>query len=152
VTLLVQLRLEDIGPLPQVNDLSAMLDTVGGACVRLSDIALSLVGRGSPVSLPAGHVLERASVMLLEPIQVLENVAWRCCSILKRFPDGSGRARSAMSVVVVRGHRCLIERAAYVPSADLPPIYTYATGRARACVRDDHATIPDTAIVTTRLP
>src|SRR5690606_33036997 len=143
---------ENIGTLAKVDDLATVLHTVSGACVRLSDIALSLVGRGSPVSLPAGHVLERTSVTLLEPIQVLENVTRHVRSVLERFPDGSERASSALSVVVVRGHRCLLERAAYVPSAELPPIYTSATGRARACTRDSTKAIPGTVATTTLLP
>src|SRR5690606_3955822 len=95
--------------LAKVDDLSAMLQAVGGACVRLSDAPLSVVVGSGPVSLPASHFLERASVPLLEPIQVLENVPRRVRSVLQRFPDGSELASSALNIVAVTcGHRCLL--------------------------------------------
>src|SRR5690606_8079725 len=153
VAFLVQLRLKELDTLTQVDDLATMLDTVSGTCMRLSDIALSLVGRGRPVTLPASPFLERASVPLLEPIQVLENVPRHIRSILERFPDGSELARGELGVVaVVRGHLCLLERVACVPSAELPSLYTSATGRARTGVRDSAKTIPDTPTATTPLP
>src|SRR5690606_20165178 len=116
------------------------------------DMALSLVGRCSPVSLPAGHFLDRTSVTLLEPIQVLENVTRHVWSVLELFPDGSERSISALSVVVVRGHLCLLATADYVSSAEPPSIYSSATGRARACTRDSTKAIPGTVATTTLLP